>query len=135
MSLAAWYPQNGSKTVRVPLVTFWTCVLCLNDRWYRGQDGRPQNTTYFPAVGNPIGNVYCEIGRIIQVNFIGCRPMPDFFATRTRQIGPQTPPLSTPRPCPRTLIVTLSLPGMIRREESCRPACEVSCLLDGFALS
>ena len=66
MSLAAWHLQNGNKAVRVPLGTCRTCVLCLNNRWCRGQGRRPQNTSYFPAVGNPTGgSVYCETGRII----------------------------------------------------------------------
>ena len=34
----------------------------------------PQNTSCFPAAGDPIkGSVDSEIGRIIQVNLIGCR--------------------------------------------------------------
>ena len=69
----------GNKTVRVPLGPCRTCVLCQNKRWCRGQDMGPQNTSCFPAAGDPVGgSVDSEIGRIIQVNLIGCRPVTYF---------------------------------------------------------
>ena len=74
MSLTAWYLQNGNKTVRMPLGPCRTCVLCQNNRWCRGQDMGPQNTSYFPAAGDPMrGSVDCETGCVIQVNLIGCK--------------------------------------------------------------
>ena len=91
MSLASWYLHNGNNAVRVPLGTCRTCVLCLNDRWCRGQGRRPQDTSCFPAVGNPIGNVYCEIGCIIQVNLIGCKvshQLPVRGGTRSVEVQP-----------------------------------------------